>query len=126
MFDLVLDQVMFDLVHNPFDFQLFFKFLLDFVNLLLYFCKISLSIVIHYTCMFTCCLILIRWNIRFTCCLILIRFASPQLVVLSTLRSALRQVRQKAVHALHLLLDELHVVPDATEKSRLVADDRQQ
>ncbi|KAB8115768.1 hypothetical protein EE612_056490, partial [Oryza sativa] len=54
------------------------------------------------------------------------RFASPQLVVLSTLRSALRQVRQKAVHALHLLLDELHVVPDATEKSRLVADDRQQ
>uniref|UniRef100_A0A0E0F7G4 Uncharacterized protein n=1 Tax=Oryza meridionalis TaxID=40149 RepID=A0A0E0F7G4_9ORYZ len=48
------------------------------------------------------------------------------LVVLAALRSALRQVRQEAVHALHLLLDELHVVPDTTEKSRLVADDHQQ
>jgi hypothetical protein len=35
-------------------------------------------------------------------------------------------VRQETLHALHLLLDELHIVPDAAKQQRLVADDYQQ
>ncbi|KAF2911526.1 hypothetical protein DAI22_11g186660 [Oryza sativa Japonica Group] len=35
-------------------------------------------------------------------------------------------VPQEAVHALHLLLDELHIVPDAAKQHSLVADDHQQ
>jgi hypothetical protein len=36
------------------------------------------------------------------------------------------QVHQEAVHALHLLLDELDVVPDAPQQHPLVADHAQQ
>uniref|UniRef100_J3N9F4 Uncharacterized protein n=1 Tax=Oryza brachyantha TaxID=4533 RepID=J3N9F4_ORYBR len=48
------------------------------------------------------------------------------LVVIAGDRRAPGQVRQEAVHALHLLLDELYVVSDAAKQPPLVADDHQQ
>lgn len=45
------------------------------------------------------------------------------LVVLAARGRRPGQVEQEAVHALHLLLDELHVAPDAAQQRHLVADD---
>ena len=56
----------------------------------------------------------------------LVRPGADLLVVLAAGRRRPPEVSQEALHALHLLPDELHVAPDTAQQQRLVADEAQQ